>query len=115
MVRFRPGKRRNKRTKMVLPVRMAITRGDGSQESHLLHTLDANEGGVRLGGFRGELKVGDIVDIHYRSTRAKFKVAWIHALQNSAEKHLGAACMEPEKSIWTVKFAKEMDQYEEKE
>ncbi|MBV9342784.1 MAG: hypothetical protein JO159_18120 [Acidobacteria bacterium] len=115
MARLRAGKRRNKRTKMVLPVRVGIMKGDGTQESHVLHTLDANETGVKLGGFRGELKVGDVIDIHYRTARAKFKVAWVRALENSPEKHLGAACMEPEKNIWTVSFPRETDQYEEKD
>lgn len=115
MARFRPGKRNNKRTKMVLPVRVVITKGSGAQENHLLHTLDANAGGVKLGGFRGELKVGDIIDVHYRTARAKYKVAWIRALENSPEKHLGAACIEPEKNIWTVAFPREADEYEEKE
>jgi len=40
----------------VLPVRLCI---GGNKDSHLVHTLDVSNDGVRLGGFRGEVKVGD--------------------------------------------------------
>ena len=56
MPRFRIGKRRSKRTKSVLPVRFWIV---GSEDIHLAHTLDVSNHGGQLGGYRGELKVGD--------------------------------------------------------
>ncbi len=58
----------------------------GSEESHLAHTLDISEHGVQLGGFRGELKVGDKFEIHYRHKRAQFRVVWITAREGSTEK-----------------------------
>jgi hypothetical protein len=76
MGRFRTGKRQWKRTKAVVPLRLWIA---GSEESHLAHTLDISEHGVQLGGFRGELKVGDKFEIQYRHKRAQFRVVWITA------------------------------------
>jgi hypothetical protein len=66
MPRFSIGKRRSKRTKSVVPVRLWIT---GSESSHLAHTLDVSNHvnhGVKLGGCRGEIKVGDKIEIQYR-------------------------------------------------
>jgi hypothetical protein len=61
MPRFRTGKRRSKRTKSVVPVRLWIA---GSKDSHLAHTLDISNHGVKLGGYRGEMKVGDEIVIN---------------------------------------------------
>ena len=93
MPRFRVGKRRSKRIKSVVPVRLWIA---GSKDSHLAHTLDVSEHGVRLGGFRGEVKIGDKIEIEYHYKKGQFRVAWITAREGSSEKQIGAECMEPE-------------------
>jgi hypothetical protein len=112
MARFRPGKRRSMRTKAVVPTRLWIA---GNEESHLAYTLDVSEHGVRLGGFRGELKVGDKIEIQYHHTRAQFQVVWITAREGSSEKQIGAECVEPEKQLWGVEFPEQTDEYEEEE
>jgi hypothetical protein len=111
MSRFRTGKRQSKRTKAVVPVRLWMA---GSNESHLAHTLDVSEHGVRLGGFRGELKVGDKIEIQYRHQRAQFRVMWMTAREGSLEKQIGAEC-EPGKQIWGIEFPQQRDDYEEQE
>jgi hypothetical protein len=60
MARSSAGKRQSKRTKSVVPVRLWIAR---SKNSHLAHTLDVSNHGVQLGGYRGEMKVGDEIVI----------------------------------------------------
>jgi hypothetical protein len=70
---------------------------------------------VRLGGFRGELNVGDKTEIQYRHKRAQFRVFWITARKGSAEKQIGAECLEPEKQLWGVEFPEQKDEYEEQE
>jgi hypothetical protein len=112
MARFQTGKRRSMRTKAVVPTRVCIA---GSEESHLAHTLDVSEHGVRLGGFRGELKVGDKIEIQYRHKRAHFRVLWITVREGSSEKQIGAECVEPEKQLWGVEFPEQKDEYEEQE
>jgi hypothetical protein len=112
MARFRTGKRRSMRTTAVVPTRLWIA---GSEESHLANTLDVSEHGVRLGGFRGELKVGDKIEIQYRHKRAQFRVLWIAAREGSSEKQIGAECLEPEKELWGVEFPEQKDEYEEQE
>jgi len=112
MPRFRIGKRRSKRIKSVLPVRLWIA---GSKDSHLAHTLDVSNHGVQLGGYRGEMKVGDEIVIQYRRKQAQFRVTWIVAREGSSEKQIGAECLEPGKQIWGTEFPQQTDEYEEKE
>ncbi len=112
MPRFRIGKRQSKRIKSVLPVRLWIA---GSKDSHLAHTLDVSNHGVQLGGYRGEMKVGDEIVIQYHQTQAQFRITWITARENSSEKQIGAECLEPGKQIWGAEFPQQKDEYEEKE
>jgi hypothetical protein len=112
MSRFRAGKRRSKRTKSVTPVRFCIS---GSKEIHLAHTLDVSDHGVMLGGFRGELKIGDKIEVQYHHKRAQFSVVWLNSRQGSSEKLVGARCLEPEKKIWGIDFPDQKDEYEEKD
>src|SRR5450631_2538869 len=99
MSRFRKGKRQATRTKSVVPVRVWIA---GSKDSHLAHTLDVSNRGVKLGGCRGEMKVGDKIVIQYHQTHAKFRVTRVTAREGSTEKQIGAECLEPEKQLWGV-------------
>jgi hypothetical protein len=108
---LRTGRRRTRRTKSVVPVRLWIA---GSQESHLAHTLNVTNHGVRLGGYRGEIQVGDEFVIQYRRAQARFRVTWISARDESSEKQIGAACLEPEKHLWGERFPEQPDVYEEK-
>ena len=112
MPRFRIGKRRSKRIKSVLPVRLWIA---GSKDSHLAHTLDVSNHGVQLGGYRGEMEVGDGIVIQNRQMQARFRVTWIVARDGSSEKQIGAECLEPGKQIWGAEFPQQKDEYEEKE
>jgi hypothetical protein len=112
MPRSRTGKRRSKRSKAVLPVRLLIA---GSEDIHLAHTLDVSNHGVQLGGYRGEMKVGDEIVIQYHRKQAQFRVAWITARENSAEKQIGAECLEPGKHLWGAPSLQQADEYEEKE
>ena len=111
MSRFRIGKRQSQRTKSVVPVRVWIA---GSKDSHLAHTLDVSNHGVKLGGWQGEMKVGDEIVIQYHQTHAQFRVAWITACEGSSEKQVGAECLEPKKQLWGAPFTQGVDEYEEK-
>ena len=105
-------KRKKQRTKMVVPVRLRLAGANPSQATELAHTLDASEDGVRLGGFRGDVNVGDVIEIQHRHERAMFRIIWIRALDKSSEKHLGAECID-DKNIWDMKFPLHPDEYEE--
>ena len=104
-------KRHSKRTKAVVPVRLWIA---GTKDIHVAHTLDVSRQGVRLGGCRGDLKVGDRIEIQYHQNQAQFRIAWITASKGSLEKQIGAECLEPGKQVWGAQFPQQADQYEQK-
>src|SRR6266702_5482260 len=108
MPRFRTGRRRSKRTISVAPVRLWIA---GSSDSHLAHTLDVSNHGVKLAGCRGEFKVGDKIEVLSRHKHAQFRVAWNTAREGSSEKQIGAECLEPEKQVWGTEFPEQADDY----
>src|ERR1017187_4907028 len=112
MSRCRTGKRRPRRTKSVVPVRMWIA---GSEDTHLAYTLNVTNYGVRLGGYRGEIKVGDEFVIQHRHAQARFRVIWIAARDESSEKQIGAECLEPGKQLWGAPFPQQVDEYEEQD
>src|ERR1019366_6209045 len=101
MPRFRTGKRRSKRTKSVVPVRLWIS---GREDIHLAHTLDISNHGVKLGGYRGEMKVGDEIVIQYPHKQAQFRVACITACEGASVKQTGADALEPGKQVWGERF-----------
>ena len=109
--RYMTTKRRTKRTKSVIPVRLRIA---GNKDSCLAHTVNVTNHGVQLGGFQGEIKVGDTVVIQYRHKQAQFRITWIAVRTGSLEKQIGATCLEPEKQLWGTVFPEQPDEYEEK-
>lgn len=95
---------------MVVPIRVRLAgTEDASQPAH---TLDATERGVRFVGFRGELNPGDIIEIQHWHERSLFRVVWVHSLEGSAEKHVGAECVF-DANIWGDEFPHESDEYEQ--
>ena len=109
---YRSGRRRSKRTISVVPVRLWIA---GSEDSHLAHTLDVSNHGVKFGSCQGEFKVGDKIEVLYRHKHTQARVAWIIACEGSSEKRIGAEFLEPEKQAWGVEFPEQADEYEEKD
>jgi hypothetical protein len=109
MPRFLTGKRRSKRIISVEPVRLWIA---GSEDSRLAHTVDVSRNGVKFGGCRGELKVGDKIEVLYRHKHAQARVAWVTTREGSSEKRIGAELLEPEKQ--GVDSPGPADQYEER-
>ena len=104
-------KRRQKRVKMVVPVRLWIQDGNGPS-SHLVHTLDVTRGGTRLGGVQCTLTPGLVVEVQRYNKRAKFRVIWVtSAGEKSRETQVGLQCLEPEKHIWGVDIPAETDSY----
>jgi hypothetical protein len=92
-----------------MPVQLLIA---GSEGINLAHTLNVTNRGVQLGGFRGEMKVGDEFVIQYRRKQAQFRVTWITARENSPEKQIGAECLEPGKQVWGELFLEQPDEYD---
>ena len=69
---------------------------------------------MQLGGYKGEIELGDTVAIQYRHKQVQFRVTWIITRKGSLEKQIGAECLEPEKQLWGTAFPEQPDEYEEK-
>jgi hypothetical protein len=83
------GKRRQKRIKMVLPVKLQWRDNANKQMNELAHTLDITPDGARLGGIRQELKAGDKVTLQYRQRKLQFQVVWVMPLSGTREYQVG--------------------------
>jgi hypothetical protein len=113
MSRFRKGKRKQRRAKMLVPVRVRRMGAGGASQT--AYTLDATQSGVRVAGLKGEFNPSDIIEIQYRNERAMFRVVWVAVPADSSEKHLGAECVDSDRNIWGEDFPKHPDEYEEAE
>ncbi|MGO9127394.1 MAG: hypothetical protein ACLP6G_21200 [Terriglobales bacterium] len=92
-------RRRNDRTKAVLPVRVSGNDAAGASYCDLAHTLDVTASGIRLGFIRRELKVGSQLTIQYRQHKAEFRVIWISQLTRLKEHHVGLEALVP-RDVW---------------
>jgi hypothetical protein len=92
-------RRRNHRTKAVLPIRVSGNDGSGTSYCDLAHTLDVTEAGIRLGSVLRQLKVGSQLTIQYRQYKAEFRVIWISQLTGRKEHHVGLEALVP-RDVW---------------
>jgi hypothetical protein len=76
----------------------------GSEDSHLAHTLDVSNHGMKFVGCRGEFKVGDKIEVLYRHKHAQARVAWTTAAEVSVERLIGAEFLQPEKQVSGADF-----------
>jgi hypothetical protein len=83
------GKRRQKRIKLVLPVRVSGRDASDNPVNELAHTLDITPNGVRLGAIRRELKTGDRLTLQYRQRKIQFRVVWVKLLAGTREYQVG--------------------------
>jgi hypothetical protein len=83
------GNRRQKRIKMVLPVRISGKDSANNPVNELAHTLDITPNGARLGAIRHPLKTGDKLMLQYRQRRLQFRVVWVKPMEGTREYQVG--------------------------
>ena len=83
------GKRRQKRMKMVLPVRVWARDAANKPVLELAHTLDITPNGARLGAVRHQLKAGDKLMLQYHQRKIQFRVVWVAPVEGTAEFQVG--------------------------
>jgi len=88
--------RKNKRTKMVLPVKVSI-----SGATHLAHTFDLTYVGARIGGLHTALKPDQIISLQRGSKKANFRVVWVQQLSPN-EVQAGVQAVEKQSNFWGV-------------
>lgn len=93
---MRPERRANKRSKMVLPVKVSVV-----NRTELAYTMDISGMGARLGGMRAQLQPGDTVTLLRGAQRAKFRIVWVKQLAPN-EFQAGVESLQPNERFWGV-------------
>lgn len=93
-------KRRQDRTKAVLPVRVRANDATGKFFEELAHTLDITPTGARLGAIRHALKALDRVTVTYRQRKIEFRVVWTKQIQGTGEFQVGLQALAQDGDAW---------------
>lgn len=92
------GKRREPRMQARLQVRIAGSDGSGRPILLMVRTRNVSRQGALLEGIHGVLRAGEIVVITYKTSRARFRVAWAGDGETAGQ--VGVQSVEAEKCIW---------------
>jgi hypothetical protein len=98
-------KRRQDRTKAVLPVKVRGRDRAGKCFEELVHTLDVTPMGARLGAVRHCLKALDPLTILYRQRRIEFRVVWIKKLEGADEYQVGLQALMQDHDAWGLNLS----------
>jgi len=93
-------KRRQDRTKAVLPLRVRGRDASGKVFDDLAHTLDITRAGARLGAIRHALKVLDRITVTYRQRRIEFQVIWTKQIEGTAQYQVGVKAVAQDADAW---------------
>ena len=81
-----------------LHVRIAGIDATGRPILLMVPTRNISRQGALLQGIQGMLKVGEIVAITYKTSKARFRVTWVGDAERAGQ--IGVQSVEPEKCIW---------------
>lgn len=93
-------KRRQDRTKAVLPIRVRGNDASGKCFEELAHTLDITPTGARLGSIRHALKTLDRITVTYRQRKIEFQVVWVKRIEGTAEYQVGLQAVARDGDAW---------------
>lgn len=97
-------KRRQKRIKMVLPVRLWARDAANKPVQELAHTLDITQTGARLGAIRHELKKGDKLTLQYHQRKISFRIVWVTQLEGTKEYQIGIEAVGGNGETWGLEL-----------
>ena len=95
-------KRRQDRTRAVLPVRVRGNDTSGKRFEDLAHTLDITPAGARLGAIRHALKAMDRITVTYRQRKIEFQVMWTKQIEGTSEYQIGVRALVQDGDAWGV-------------
>ena len=81
-----------------LHVRIAGVDASGRPILLMVPTRNVSRQGALLDGIQGMLKVGQVVAITYKTTRARFRVTWVGDAEKAGQ--IGVQSVETEKCLW---------------
>lgn len=94
------GARREIRLFLCLPVHICGVDAQGKAFEQDATTLDLTATGVRLQGITHALKLGGIVSIQYRGSKANFKVRWAGMQDTALHGQVGLKLIEQQTMNW---------------
>jgi hypothetical protein len=94
------GQRREPRKASTLPVRIFGTDANGRPFSENVSTINVSHQGAAISGVKAQIKVGEIIGMTYRDTKARFCVKWVGQSGTPHAGQIGVLHLSPEKSLW---------------
>jgi hypothetical protein len=94
-------RRTGQRLKMALPVKLWSLKSEwGEPFTEEVTTVNVSARGATLRGVRQNHRVGDVVVVEYKTSRATFEVVWVGRKDSSDDGDIGVRCLELRKFIW---------------
>ena len=108
------GQRRQKRIKVVLPVRISGKDASNNPVNELVHTLDITPNGARLGAIHHALRAGEKLTLQYRQRRIQFRVVWVKPLAGTNEYQVGLEGLNSTGENWGLELPEDdpVDEYQ---
>jgi hypothetical protein len=91
-------KRAAPRKKMVLPLKSSAA---DTHSSIAVHTLDLSRQGAKLGAFRDQVRIGDILTVQRQHKRSKCKVVWVRQM-GPREIQVGIELLGNDDAFWGI-------------
>ena len=102
---------RELRIHTALPVRVNWAESEQAI-NQIAYTLDVSRKGARLAGVTGLKGPGQLIVVRRNMGEARFRVVWIGRPRSPQEGQVGIECVEPDKTIWDIDFAKAQEDFE---
>jgi hypothetical protein len=93
-------KRVAQRKKLVLPLKTSAA-GASKSSNLAVHTLDLSRQGAKLGAFREQVNVGDVLTVHRQHKRAQCKVVWVRDM-GRREIQVGIELLGRDDGFWGI-------------
>jgi hypothetical protein len=77
----------------------------GAAFEELVHTLDVNPTGVRLGAVRHELNALDEITLFFRQRKLQFRVVWTKKMKGTSEFQVGLQALIQDVEAWGLSAA----------
>jgi hypothetical protein len=102
---------REERIHTALPVQVVMTRSEHAMKQ-IAYTLDVSRRGARLAGVKGVESTGQFITVKRNANEGRFRVVWIGRPRSPQEGQIGIECLDCEKVIWDVDFAKAREDFQ---
>jgi hypothetical protein len=94
------GKRLEVRHSLALPVRIWGMDATGQMFEEHATTVDVTTTGAHITGMKRLLQRGCVIGVEHRSSRARYRVAWVGSADDGKSGKIGLQLIETGKFIW---------------